>query len=178
LSRAVIAGCSLFALVFSAMLAARAPEPPQGKKEYLTESEADKIREADNPSDRIKLFISFADDRLKKFHYELTRAIPERRRNEMLNSLLNAYAGCIDDAADQIGIARERQADIHAALKSMKAKGKEFLEDLQKLAQGGAELEIYKDTLEDAIEATKDALTDVETAEKEMTPPPVRRKAS
>ena len=178
MSRAVIAGCSLLALLVPAVFPARAPERPQGKKEYLTESEADKIREADNPSDRIKLYISFADDRLKKFHYELTRSIPERRRNEMLNSLLNAYAGCIDDAADQIGIARERQADIHAALKYMKAKGKEYLEDLQKLAQGGQELEIYKDTLDDAIEATKDALTDVETAEKEMTPPPVRRKVS
>jgi vacuolar-type H+-ATPase subunit I/STV1 len=178
LPRDVMLATLLFSLLLPAISAARGAEAPQGKKEYLTESEADKIRDADNPSDRIKLYLSFADDRLKKFHYELTRAIPERRRNEMLNSLLNAYAGCIDDAADQIGLARERQADIHAALKSMKAKGKEYLEDLQKLAQGGAELEIYKDTLEDAIEATKDALTDVENAEKEMTPPPVRRKVS
>lgn len=176
--RPAIIGGLIFGLLVAAMSAARASEPPQGKKEYLTESEADKIREADNPSDRIKLYLSFADDRLKKFHYELGRTIPERHRSEMLNSLLNGYAGCIDDAADQIGIARERQLDIHAALKSMKAKGKEYLEDLQKLDQGGPELEIYKDTLEDAIEATKDALADVETAEKEMAPPPVRRKVS
>jgi vacuolar-type H+-ATPase subunit I/STV1 len=168
----------MLALLAPLVSAAFRAGPPQGKKEYLSESEADKIREADNPSDRIKLYVSFADDRLKKFQYELTRTTHERRRSEMLNSLLNAYTGCIDDAADQIGIAREKQLDIRAALKSMKAKGKGYLEELQKLAQGGPEFEIYKDTLEDAIEATKDALADVETAEKEMAPPPVRRKVS
>jgi hypothetical protein len=168
----------VLALLAPMIVAAPAAEPPQGKKEYLTESEADKIREADNPSDRIKLYISFADDRLKKFQYELGRATHERHRDEMLNSLMNAYAGCMDDAADQISIARERQLDIHAALKLMRTKGKEYLEALQKLDQGGPEFETYKDTLEDAIEATKDALADVDTAEKEMAPPPVRRRAS
>lgn len=174
----VPAAVLIFALLAPVIAAARTPQPPQGKKEYLSESEADKIRDADNPSDRIKLYLSFADDRIKKFQYELTRTIPERRRAEMLNSLLNAYAGCLDDAADQIGLAREKQLDIRAALKTMKSKAKEYLEELQKLDQGGPEFEIYKDTLEDAIEATKDALTDAETAEKEMAPPPVRRKTS
>jgi TatD DNase family protein len=59
------------------------------------------------PGDRIKLFISFAEDRLKKFQYELNRQNPDRRRVEILNSLMNDYAGCVDDAADQIALARE-----------------------------------------------------------------------
>jgi hypothetical protein len=148
------------------------------KKDYLTETEADKIREAVEPADRIKLFIGFADDRLTKFQYELNRRAPERRRVEMLNNMMNAYAGCVDDAADQIGIAREKQADIRAALKLMKAKTKEFLEVLEKLQQGGRDLEIYKDTLDDAVDATKDALADIEKAEKDLAAPPVRRKPS
>jgi hypothetical protein len=115
---------------------------------------------------------------LKKFQYELGRAVPERRRSEILNGLLNGYAGCFDDAADQIAIAREKQADIRAALKLMKSKGQQFLDVLEKLDQGGPEFDMYKDTLEDAIEGTKDALADVEKAEKEMAPPPVRRKAA
>ncbi len=96
----------------------------------------------------------------------------------MLNSLLNDYAGCIDDATDQIGLAREKQADIRASLKVFKSKGKDFLDALQKLDQGGPEFDTYKDTLEDAIESTKDALTDVDEAEKELSPAPVRRKPS
>ena len=148
------------------------------KKEYLTQTEADKIRDAESPAERIRIFVSFAEDRLKKFQYELGRTVPERRRSEILNGLLNGYAGCLDDAADQIAIAREKQADIRASLKLMKLKSQQFLDVLEKLDQGGPEFDTYKDTLEDAVEATKDALTDIEKAEKEMAPPPVRRKAS
>jgi hypothetical protein len=163
------------ALIFI-LTSARAANPAAQKKEYLTDSEADKIREAVEPGERIKLYISFAEDRLKKFQYELTRQTPDRRRGEMLNSLLNDYAGCIDDATDQIGLAREKQADIRGSLKVFKSKGKDFSDVLQKLDQGGPEFDTYKDTLEDAIESTKDALTDVDEAQKELSPAPVRRK--
>jgi hypothetical protein len=148
------------------------------RKEYLSEAEADKIRDADTPSERMKLFISFADDRLKKFQYELNRTAPERNRTEILNALMNGYAGCIDDAADQIDVAQEKQLDIHDALKVMLAKGKEFLDILNKIDQNGADLDTYRDTLEDAIEGTKDALSDAADAGKVMPPAPVRRKPS
>jgi len=173
-----------FMLAFLAM-ALFAPTPgafslnaQQVKKDYLTETEADKIRDAQFPPERIKLFVAFADDRLKKFQYEITRPTPEGRRSEILNSLLNAYAGCMDDAADQIALAEEKQIDIRGPLKTMQSKGKEFLEILQKLDQGGPEYSMYKETLQDAIEGTKDALADADKAAKELTPAPVRRKPS
>jgi len=151
----------------------------QDKKDYLTDTEADKIREANNPSDRIKLYIGFADDRLKKFDYELNRQTPERRRGEVLNGLMNAYSGSMDDAADQIAEAKEKQVDIHASLKLLESRGKEFLAQLEKLEQGsGPDFDDYKDTLEDAIQATKDAISDAQRAQKEMLPAPVRRKPS
>jgi hypothetical protein len=76
-------------------------------------------------------------------------------------------------------VAREKQVDIRASLKIMQTKGKEFLEALQKINQGaGPEYDIYKDTLQDAIEGTQDALTDVDKALKELNPAPVRRKPS
>jgi predicted nucleic acid-binding Zn-ribbon protein len=155
-----------------------APAAQHEKKEYLTETEADKIRDAETPSERIKLFISFADDRLKKFQYEQGRTTAQRRRGEILNSLMNAYSGCVDDAADQIAVAEEKQANIHDALQLMQDKGKEFMEVLEKLDKGGPDFDAYKDTLEDAIEATKDAIADAAKAQKEMLPPPVRRKPS
>jgi hypothetical protein len=152
---------------------------PQDKKDYLTDSEGDKIRDANNPSDRIKLYVAFADDRLKKFQYELARSTPERRRGEVLDVLMNAYSACVDDAADQISDAKEKQLDIHASLKLLESKGKEFLEVLQKLDQGsGPDFDSYKDTLEDAIQGTKDAIAEAQKAGKEMLPAPVRRKPS
>src|SRR5277367_4050761 len=138
---------SLFALsaaLLTTLAPARTANAAPQKKEYLTDSESDKIREAVEPGERIKLYISFAEDRLKKFQYELTRQTPDRRRGEMLNSLLNAYSGCVDDAADQIGLAQEKQADIRSALKLFLSKGKEFLETLDKIDRNGADFDSYK----------------------------------
>jgi len=165
-------------LVAATAVCARGVQAQQEKKDYLTDLEGDRIRDAVTPPERMKLFVIFADDRLKKFQYELTRTVPEGRRAEILNGLLNAYAGCIDDAADQIEVAREKQVDIRGALKNMQSKGKEFLEALQKINQGGPEYDIYKDTLQDAIEGTQDALADVDKALKELNTAPVRRKPS
>lgn len=156
--------------------AARAAAARPQHKDYLSDEEADKVRDADTPSLRIKLYLAFAEDRLKKFDYEINRTIQERRRSEILNGLLNGYAGCMDDAADQIAVAREKQAGIRDALKLMQTKGKEFLGLLEKYDQSGPDLDTYRDTLEDAIDGTKDALSDAAEAEKEMLPPPVRRK--
>lgn len=177
--RYLLPGIGLLALLaFPSILGTRAAAFQSQKKDYLTDVEADKIREAYEPAERIKLFIDFADDRLKKFQYELGRQVPERRRVEILNNLMNAYAGCVDDAADQIGIARERQSDIRVALKMMKAKTKDFLETLERLEKTGSQLPTYKDTLDDAVDATKDAIADIEQAEKDLSEPPVRRRPS
>jgi hypothetical protein len=169
---------TLSVLLVASTGAARARSSQDPQKDYLSETEADKIRDAVTPPERIKLYISFADDRLKKFQYELTRTVPEGRRAEILNGLLNAYVGCMDDAADQIGLAREKQIDIRGQLKLIESKGKEFLAVLEKIDKGGPEYETYKDTLQDAIEGTKDALSDADKASKELTPVPVRRKPS
>jgi len=97
----IFAATLLFAvLAVSPFVRLRAQE---SKRDYLTTLESDKIRDAEQPALRIKLFIEFAADRLKKFHYELARPSSERMRAERLNSLLNAYTGCVDDAAELIG---------------------------------------------------------------------------
>jgi len=167
----VLGACTLAAFATAPSCAAL----PQ-QKDYLSDEEADKIRDADTPSARIKLYVAYAEDRLKKFDYELHRAVPERRRSEILNSLLNAYVGCLDDGADQMALAREKRADIRDAVKLLRTKATEFLDALEKYHENGPELDTYRDTLEDAIEGTKDALADAAEIEKEMPSPPIRRK--
>ncbi|MBI1750941.1 MAG: hypothetical protein HY234_11660 [Acidobacteria bacterium] len=162
-------------------IAAFSPEcasAQESKREYLTQTEADKIRDAEEPSPRIKLFLEFAADRLKKFHYELGRPSSERLRAERLNTLLSAYASCVDDAAELIDMGRERQDDIRAGIKEMQKRAKEFMPQLEKLAAEGQDLALYRETLQDAMEATKQAIADAEKAAKEIAPPPVRRRPS
>jgi hypothetical protein len=166
----------LGALALAALAGARTPASSSQQKDFLTDAEADKIRDTPSPASRITLYISFAEDRLNKFDYEFHRPVQERRRSEILNNLLNGYVGCVDDAADQIDDAQEKHVDIREALKSMKEKDKEFLDALEKYDMPGPDFDDYKDSLEDAIEGTKDALSDAGDAEKETPAAPVRRK--
>jgi hypothetical protein len=152
---------------------ARAQRP---EKDYLSDLEADKIRDAETPNERVTLFLTFAEDRLKKFQYELEHPSPNKHK-EMLNYLMNSYGGCLDDAADLIQVSLGKQENIRQGIDLMATKTKDFLVVLQKFASQGPELEIYKDNLEDAIESTQDAMNEAEKAKKKAAPPPVRRKS-
>ena len=147
----------------------------QQQKDYLSAVEADKIRDAETVNERIKLFLNFADDRLKKFQYELEHP-SSNRHGDMLNSLLNAYVGCVDDAADLIQLGLEKQDNIRQGIDLMTSRTKEFLVVLEKLSTDGPERDLYKDNLDDAIDGTRDAMNDAEKAKKKVAPPPVRRK--
>jgi hypothetical protein len=145
------------------------------QKDYLSALEADKIRDAETTNERIKLFLTFAEDRLKKFQYELEHP-SSNKHPEMLNALMNAYVGCVDDAADLVQLGIQKQENIRQGIDLMAGKTKEFLQVLEKVSADGTEIDIYKDNLDDAIEGTRDAMNDAEKAKKAVAPPPVRRK--
>jgi hypothetical protein len=167
------AWCCLFLFVLSSSLFAASSRAAQ--KDYLSALEADKIRDAETTNERIKLFLTFAEDRLKKFQYELQHP-SSNKHPEMLNALMNAYVGCVDDAADLVQLGIQKQESIRPGIDLMAGKTKEFLEALEKVSADGIEIDIYKDNLDDAIEGTRDAMNDAEKAKKAVAPPPVRRK--
>ena len=147
----------------------------QDQKDYLSPMESDKIRDAETTNARINLFVAFADDRLKKFQYELQHP-SANRHGELLNALMNGYVGCLDDAADLMQLGIEKQENIRQGVDLIATRAKEFLEALNKIAADKIDIEIYKDNLDDAIEGTRDAMNDAEKAKKAVAPPPVRRK--
>jgi hypothetical protein len=170
--------CGVVTLVVAVIVFAM-PSYSRGQdtsKDYLTPQEADQIRDAFQPSSKIHLLLTFSDDRLKKFEYELKRTTPENRREEVLNGLLNAYAGCLDDAADLLDLQVEKQADTRIPVKEMQTRTKDFLDRLQAIQKAAVEIDLYKDTLDDAIEGTQDAQRDADDAQTKAAPPPVRRK--
>ena len=166
---AVLAACSVL------MGAGPALAAPGQDKDYLSSIEADKIRDAETTNERIVLFLNFAEDRLKKFQYELEH--PSANKHEdILNFLMNAYSGCLDDAADLVQLGIHKQENIRKGVDLMASKAKEFLVTLNKLSAEGADRELYKENLADAIEGTNDALKEAEQAKMKVAPPPVRRK--
>ena len=164
---------ALAVLTFMSVGNARGGMPQD--KDYLTTIEADKIRDAQTPNERIVLFLNFADDRLKKVQYELEHP-SQAKHVELLNSLLNAYVGCVDDAADLIQLGIEKQQNVRRGVDLMASRTKDFLAILQKIPTDGQDAEMYKETLNDAIEGTQDAAKEAEAAKKNVAPPPVRRK--
>ena len=167
--------CILFLSVGFFHGASDAHPRAQTQKDYLSSIEADKIREAETPNERITLFLSFADDRIKKLQYELEHP-SDNRHVEMVNSLLNAYVGCVDDAADLIQLGIEKQQNIRKGIDLMASRTKDFLVILQKIPTDASGAEFYKDNLDDAVEGTRDASKEAEAAKKNVAPPPVRRK--
>jgi|HubBroStandDraft_1064217.scaffolds.fasta_scaffold22960_2 hypothetical protein len=171
-----IQNCLLTAVVTCGLAVSCAQVRAQvDQKDYLSPMEADKIRDAETTNARMNLFVTFADDRLKKFQYELQHPSPNRH-GELLNALMNGYVGCLDDAADLMQLGIEKQENIRQGVDLIASKGKEFLEALNKIAADKIEIDIYKDNLDDAIEGTRDAINDAEKAKKAVAPPPVRRK--
>jgi hypothetical protein len=164
----------LASLLSTAWIAAGSPAFPQ-KKDYLSDTEADKIRDAETPALRIKLFVSFAADRIKKLQYEFTHP-GELHREDRINTLINAYTGCIDEGSDAIELGVDKQQDVRDGIKEMQSHAPEFLAYLKELAAKGQAVEPYKDNLDDAVEATNDAIKVAAEAIKENAPPPVRRR--
>ncbi|HME13165.1 MAG TPA: hypothetical protein VKF79_09910 [Candidatus Acidoferrum sp.] len=163
------------AAVLVLLLARAIPARALPQKDYLSALEADKIRDAETTNEKVKLFLSFAEDRLKKFQYELEH--PALAQHDvMLNGLMNGYQSCVDDAADLIQLGIQKQENIRAAVDLMAAKSKDFLTLLNKIQTDGKEVAIYKDNLDDAIEGTTDAMNEAERAKKKVAPPPVRRR--
>ena len=149
----------------------------QDQPDFLSPAEADQVRDAPSMSDRIKLFLDFAQDRLKKVQYELQLTSPQVDKPQLLKGLLQGYSGCMDEAADRIQEGQHAAAKIRPAIKDMEKRGKAYLETLKTIeGANGPELASYKDSLDDAISATQDALSDTEKASKEYGSGPIRRK--
>jgi hypothetical protein len=150
--------------------------PATQERDFLTGMEADKIRDADTPNLRIKLFLDFAADRLRKFHYERSRGIQNRQRGVRLASLLAAYAGCVDDASELIDLGRLKQQDIREGIADMEKRAAAYLAELELVASSQSEAAGFREELLDALDATREALAIAAKAREEIAPPPVRRK--
>ena len=157
-------------------LARSRPGPPQApKKDYLTPNEADQIRDALTISERVKLLLKFAADRLQKIDYELQRKEHDRDWSDRISALINAYTGCVDDAADFLESGLEKQENLRPGTKELEKRTKEFLPKVTELRANPALADFGSD-LDDAIEATKDAADTAQKVAKELSAAPERRR--
>jgi hypothetical protein len=151
-----------------------AARPPQ--RDFLTQTEADKIRDAYTANDRIQLFLDFAADRLRRFQHELHMTGAGPRRADFLNDILNAFTACVDEASGRIDDAIHHGEDVRKGIKDMRKRAPELLAELKKIKAEGLDLKLYQDSLNDAMSDLQDAIKDAEKAEKQFELNPPRRK--
>lgn len=127
------------------------------QRDFLTSDEVEKVREAQEPNARLKLYILFAKQRLD----QLQRLLEKDRKGRSLaaRELLEDY-GKIIDAIDTVsGDALKRKVDVAAGSAAAVEAEKRFLGQLQKIRdKAPADLDLYSVALTDAIETTSDSV--------------------
>lgn len=130
------------------------------KEEFLTEEEEDKLREAQDPSGRIEVYLELAQTRLDRFEeFRKKPADPRYDAGAYLDSLLDHYISLNEEMKNWIEDQYERHGDMRRGLRTLLAKGPKQLEQLRHVRQSpDAHGHDYEKTLQDAIDELTDTL--------------------
>jgi predicted transcriptional regulator len=142
-------------LVCVSMLAAALPALAQ--REFLTNDEIEKIREAQDPNMRLKMYILFARQRLDQLQQQVAK--DKKGRSLLVRQLLEDYTQIIDAIDTVSDDALKRKVDISLGIASVAAAEKNFLGMLQKIEESQPhDLDMYEVALKDAIGDTSDSI--------------------
>ncbi|HWF09169.1 MAG TPA: hypothetical protein VG297_11940 [Bryobacteraceae bacterium] len=145
---------SVFALV-GALFAFGLPAFAQ--KDFLTSDEIEKVREAQLPNDRLKLYALLARQRLD----QLERLLAKERKGRSLTAreLLEQYSDIIDAIDTVSDDALKRGVDIAEGMVVVNDSEKRFVDQLQKIKdRAPADLDLYDIALKEAMAGTTDSL--------------------
>lgn len=137
-------------------LAARA----QQKGDFLTADEQDKLREAQDPSERIKIYLEFEQARLDRFDgFRSKPANPQYDNGAYMDGLLAQFIGLNDELKNWIDDEYDRNGDMRRGLHFLLDTGPKQLEQLRRIQQSpDANTADYADSLRDAIDDLTDTL--------------------
>lgn len=148
--------------------AATLGRPVPQQQDFLTQTEADKIRNADSANARIGLFLDFAADRLRRFQHELRNKSTGPLRADFLNDLLDSFSACVDEASRRVDGAIGNGEDVRKGIGDIRKRVPKFLAELKKIKANGVDLKVYQDSLDDAAADLRDDLRDAKKAEKQL----------
>lgn len=124
------------ALALMMLTAASLSLRAQVKADYLTEEEEDKVREAQDPSDRIKLYLAITQSRLDRFEQFRTQPHEDKYDNGgFMDKLLSQYISVDDELKNWIEDQFDRNGDMRAGLRALLDAGPKQLEELRRLQQ-------------------------------------------
>jgi hypothetical protein len=125
-------------------------------RDFLTPNEVDQVREAQEPNDRLLLYVHFARQRMDLLDQYLAKDKPGR--SIFIHNTLEDYSKIIEAIDSVSDDALRHNSPLDKGLLAVTAAEKDFLDKLNKIQESQPkDFERYKFVLEAAIDATSDS---------------------
>ena len=130
------------------------------KPDYLSDEEEDKIREAQEPSARIEVYLALAQSRLARIQEFRSKPMdPQYDNGAYIDHLLDEYISLTDDLKNWIQDRYDRRLDMRKGLRKVLEMGPKQLHDLGRIQDSpDAYAADYAKSLRDAQDDLNDAL--------------------